>query len=173
MMVLKNENNYQSSFEIKELHFTVVATESGIREIIINSKSNTSLSEIHSVKPEDPSLHNIYTQLQEYFNRKRKEFDLPLKIEGTNFQKRVWDELLKIPYGETISYKELAIRLGDEKVIRAAASANGLNPIPIVIPCHRVIGADGSMVGYGGGIEVKKKLLSLEGSRSMELFSIK
>ena len=170
--MLKNENNYQSSFEINKIHFTVVATESGVREIIINSKGNSNLAEVQTVNPEDSRIHGVYTQMQEYFNRKRKKFDLPLEINGTDFQKRVWGELLKIPYGETISYKELAMQLGDEKVIRAAASANGSNPIPIVIPCHRVIGADGSMVGYGGGIEVKKKLLALEGSRSMELFSV-
>ena len=101
---------------------------------------------------------------------KRKQFDLPLEIEGTEFQKRVWNELLKIPYGKTISYKELAVRLGDEKVIRAAASANGANPLPIVIPCHRVIGSDGSLIGYGGGLEIKEKLLILEGSRQQDLF---
>ena len=167
----KNKINYQSSFDINGIHFTVVTTETGIRKILLNSESSNNLSEIQSVKPEDPRLHDVYFQMQEYFKRERKEFDLPLEIEGTKFQKRVWNELLNIPFGQTISYKTLAIRLGDEQVIRAAANANGVNPLPIVIPCHRVIGSDGSMVGYGGGVEVKEKLLTLEGSRNMELFS--
>ena len=115
-------------------------------------------------------MHNIHLQLEEYFKGERKFFDLPLEIEGTEFQKKVWNELLKIPYGETITYKELATRLGDEKVIRAAAHANGVNPLPIVIPCHRVIGSDGSLVGYGGGLRIKEKLLALEGSREPNLF---
>jgi methylated-DNA-[protein]-cysteine S-methyltransferase len=115
-------------------------------------------------------LFDVFTQLDEYFHRQSKEFDLPLDIIGTDFQKRVWEELIKIPYGETISYNQLAIRLGDQKSVRAAGSANGANPLPIVIPCHRVIGSDGSLVGYGGGLYVKQKLLELEGSLSMSLF---
>ena len=116
-------------------------------------------------------MHGVYSQLKEYFKGKRKEFDLPLEIEGTDFHKKVWNELLKIPYGKTISYKELAIRLGHEKVIRAAAKANGANPLPIVIPCHRVIGSDGSLVGYGGGLKIKEKLLSIEGILEPDLFN--
>jgi methylated-DNA-[protein]-cysteine S-methyltransferase len=113
----------------------------------------------------------MHSQLTDYFKGKRKVFNLPLEIAGTEFQKKVWDELLRIPYGETISYKELAIRLGDEKIIRAAAHANGVNPLPIVIPCHRVIGSNGSLVGYGGGLHIKAKLLELEGSREPGLFN--
>jgi methylated-DNA-[protein]-cysteine S-methyltransferase len=116
-------------------------------------------------------MHGVYSQLKEYFKGKRKEFDLPLEIEGTDFHKKVWNELLKIPYGKTISYKELAIRLGHEKVIRAAAKANGANPLPIVIPCHRVIGSDSSLVGYGGGLKIKEKLLSIEGILEPDLFN--
>ncbi len=95
---------------------------------------------------------------------------LDLEIIGTNFQKKVWDELTKIPYGATISYGELANRVGDKNKMRAVAAANGANPIPIIIPCHRVIGADGSLTGYGGGLDVKQKLLELEGSWSLSLF---
>jgi len=116
-------------------------------------------------------MHGIFEQFTEYFKGQRKKFDLPLEIVGTEFQKRVWKELEKIPYGETITYKELSIRLGDEKVIRAAASANGANPLSIIIPCHRVIGSDGSLIGYGGGLDVKEKLLQLEGSRNPDLFN--
>ena len=161
---------YHSSFVINGIHFTVISTLTGIRKIIINFKNSNNPLGIHRVKPEDSRLHGVYFQMKEYFKRKRRVFDLPLEVEGTDFQNRVWDQLQKIPYGETINYKELAIRLGDEKVIRAAASAIGSNPIPVIIPCHRVIGADGSIIGYGGGIEMKKKLLRLEGSRNMELF---
>jgi len=166
----ENQIIFHSSFVISKIHFTVVSTDTAIRKIFLNFKDNIKIGGRQSVKKEDSRLHGIYFQIKEYFSRERKVFDLPLEVEGTDFQKRVWRQLLKIQYGQTISYKELALRLGDEKVIRAAASAIGSNPIPIVIPCHRVIGADGSMVGFGGGIEVKKKLLRLEGSRNLELF---
>ena len=169
--MLSTETKYHSFFVIDNIHFTVVATETGIRKIMFNAEIDN-LSENLRVNQNDPLLHGVYFQLQEYFNRERKEFNLPLEMEGTDFQKRVWNELLKIPYGKTISYHTLAMRLGDKKVIRAAATANGSNPLPIVVPCHRVIGTDGSMVGYGGGVELKEKLLTLEGSRTMELFNL-
>jgi len=105
-------------------------------------------------------------QLREYFEGKRKKFDLPITPHGTPFQQKVWNELLNIPFGSTISYLELAKRLGDPKVIRAAGSANGKNPVAIIIPCHRVIGADGSLVGYAGGLENKRWLLEHEQTHS-------
>ena len=101
-------------------------------------------------------------QFKEYFDGTRETFSIPLKPEGTDFQKRVWNELAKIPFGKTVSYQEVANRLGDPKVIRAAASANGKNPISIIIPCHRVIGSDGSLTGYAGGLHRKKWLLAHE-----------
>jgi methylated-DNA-[protein]-cysteine S-methyltransferase len=104
----------------------------------------------------------ISAQIDAYFAGEREEFDVALAPHGTAFQMRVWDELTKIPYGETISYSELARRLGDLKLVRAVGTANGRNPISIIIPCHRVIGADGSLVGYGGGLERKKWLLEHE-----------
>lgn len=107
-------------------------------------------------------LKNAFTQLQEYFTDKRTHFDLPLNPKGTDFQKRVWSELSKIPFGKTVSYLDMAKQLGDPKVIRAAASANGKNPIAIIIPCHRVIGSDGSLTGYAGGLHRKKWLLEHE-----------
>lgn len=162
---------FYTSFEIENIHFTIIASVNGIREIVFNVKEeNSKLSNTIQLNPEDPKMFNVYSQLKEYFLGDRKQFDLSLEIEGTEFQKKVWNELLKIPYGRTISYKELALRLGDVKVIRAAASANGANPLPIVIPCHRVIGSDGSLIGYGGGLEIKEKLLILEGSRPADLF---
>ena len=110
----------------------------------------------------------VIGQLQEYFAGERKTFLLPLIPEGTEFQRVVWSELQKIPYGETISYKGLADRIGKPKAVRAVGAANGANPIPIIIPCHRVIGNDGSLTGFGGGLPLKKRLLELE-SRQLAL----
>lgn len=101
-------------------------------------------------------------QLNAYFSGKLKEFDLPLRPAGTSFQMEVWRELARIPYGETISYGSLASRIGKPKACRAIGAANHANPLPIVIPCHRVIGSGGKMVGYGGGLPVKEALLNLE-----------
>ncbi|MCB0451953.1 MAG: methylated-DNA--[protein]-cysteine S-methyltransferase [Aequorivita sp.] len=107
-------------------------------------------------------LNDAVLQLQEYFEGNRKEFNLKLSPEGTDFQKRVWQQLQQIPFGKTTSYQQMANTLGDPKVIRAAASANGKNPISIIIPCHRVIGSDGSLTGYAGGLHRKKWLLEFE-----------
>ncbi len=101
-------------------------------------------------------------QLNAYFKGELTRFDLELNIQGTDFQKMVWKELVKIPYGETISYGQLAERIGNPKASRAVGMANGKNPISIIIPCHRVIGKNGSLTGFGGGLEVKKNLLDLE-----------
>lgn len=101
-------------------------------------------------------------QLDEYFARTRRTFNLPLAPEGTPFKQRVWQELQRIPYGETVSYGELAERIGQPTASRAVGAANGANPIPVIIPCHRAIGADGSLTGFGGGLAVKRKLLALE-----------
>ncbi len=101
-------------------------------------------------------------QLKEYLSGKRTEFDVPLKPQGTEFQKKVWEALLTIPYGQTRSYKEIAVQIGNEKACRAVGMANNRNPISIIIPCHRVVGADKSLVGYGGGLNIKVKLLNLE-----------
>jgi methylated-DNA-[protein]-cysteine S-methyltransferase len=121
---------------------------------------------------ESELLDKVKTQLDEYFLGSREEFDLPLSPPGTDFQQKVWQELLQIPYGTTVSYLEVANRLGDPKCIRAAASANGKNPIAIIIPCHRVIGSSGKMTGYAGGIDRKKALLSQEGAAVMKQMNI-
>lgn len=107
-------------------------------------------------------IDTCFQQLDEYFAGERRVFDLPLAPKGTEFQQKVWHQLGHIPFGETTSYLQMAKRLGDEKVIRAAASANGKNPISIIIPCHRVIGSDGSLVGYAGDLWRKKWLLEHE-----------
>jgi len=108
------------------------------------------------------SLRETFRQLQEYFNGTRTDFNLKLNPKGTDFQKKVWSKLLEIPFSKTVSYQTIANRLGNPKVIRAAASANGKNPISILIPCHRVIGKDGSLTGYAGGLHRKKWLLDHE-----------
>ncbi|MBL7790598.1 MAG: methylated-DNA--[protein]-cysteine S-methyltransferase [Chitinophagales bacterium] len=115
-------------------------------------------------------INETIHQLNDYFEKKRTEFDIPLELIGTKFQQRVWQELQRIPYGKTISYLQLSKNLGDEKTIRAAATANGANCISILIPCHRVIGSDGALTGYAGGLPAKKKLLIIEGSGQKELF---
>jgi len=107
-------------------------------------------------------LDNAARQLREYFDGRRVEFDLPLAPEGTAFQRDVWQKLCEIPYGSTISYGELARRVGNPKASRAVGAANGQNPIPIVIPCHRVIGSNGKLTGFGGGLPIKEQLLALE-----------
>lgn len=107
-------------------------------------------------------LQNAVKQMEEYFEGKRNTFDFPLNPQGTDFQKKVWKALLEIPFGKTTSYQELSIQLGDVKAIRAVASANGKNPLWIVVPCHRVIGSDGSLTGYAGGLWRKKWLLEHE-----------
>jgi methylated-DNA-[protein]-cysteine S-methyltransferase len=108
-------------------------------------------------------------QLDEFFAGKRKEFDLPLLFVGTDFQKAVWNELLKIPFGKTVSYGEMALRIGMPKAVRAVANANGANSISIFAPCHRVIGSDRSLTGYGGGLSAKKFLLELESQPRLAL----
>ena len=107
-------------------------------------------------------LAPVRRQLDEYFAGTRREFELPLRPRGTPFQLRVWRALCGIGYGETISYAELAARIGNPAARRAVGAANGRNPLPIVVPCHRVIGRDGSLVGFGGGLQVKRRLLDLE-----------
>jgi len=119
---------------------------------------------------DDPVLAEAAAQLRAYFAGERTAFDLPLRAAGTPFEQGVWDELRRIPYGETTSYGELAARVGEPSAARAVGRANGRNPIPIIVPCHRVIGADGSLTGFGGGLECKRALLDLEsGALSLRL----
>lgn len=123
------------------------------------------------VEKTDKVLEQTKIQLHEYFNQDRKEFSIPLLFVGTDFQKSVWSSLIKIPFGQTKSYLELSILLGNPKAIRAVASANGANAISIIVPCHRIIGSDGALVGYAGGLPAKKKLLVLERiEKQLELF---
>lgn len=107
-------------------------------------------------------LEKAFCELKEYLKGTRKYFDLPMNLEGTEFQKKVWKELLKIPYGEVKSYQEIAEALGDKKKARAVGMANNKNPIAILVPCHRVIGKNHKLIGYGGGLEIQQKLLEIE-----------
>lgn len=109
-------------------------------------------------------LNEARKQLNEYFNHQRTVFDLPLLFVGSDFQKSVWQELMQIPFGSTASYRQLAKNIGNEKAVRAVANANGANAISIFVPCHRIIGADGTLTGYAGGLDTKRKLLQLEGN---------
>lgn len=141
-------------------------TELGIIGIRENNKSITNIYfskvDTNDNIEETDLIKKCFKQLKEYFEGSRIKFDLPLDIKGTEFQNKVWDELLKIPYGEVKSYKDIAIAIGNEKACRAIGMANNKNPIPIIIPCHRVIGSNGKLVGYAGGLNVKEKLLNIE-----------
>ena len=121
-----------------------------------------------AIQKETPLNARAAEMLGEYLEGKRRDFDLPLDPKGTEFQKKAWNALLTIPYGQTRSYKEQAEAVGNAKACRAVGAANGKNPISIIIPCHRVIGTDGSLIGYGGGLAVKKALLELEARAETE-----
>lgn len=132
-----------------------IAEENGAITHLIFSERDWTVEETDLIK-------ETKRQLDEYFAGKRKEFDIPTRLEGTEFQKRVWEELRKIPYGKTVTYKDIAEAVGCQKGFRAVGLANNRNPISIIYPCHRVIGSNGSLTGYGGGLDVKEKLLELE-----------
>ena len=140
---------------------------------------NSILFVFNDTEMEEENINDVLTQckkeLSEYFSGKRKEFEVPVTQAGTSFQQRVWSELLKIPYGETVSYNFIAESLGDKKSIRAVGASNGKNQVSIIVPCHRVIGSDGSLTGYAGGLWRKKWLLNHEkefsgGELQMEMF---
>ncbi len=133
----------------------IQATEKGVRSVnFADEKIFTEVkNDINTV---------VLQQLKEYFNKKRTDFDVPLDFDGTDFQKRVWAELVKVPFGKTKSYMDISRALGDVKAIRAVGMANGSNKIAIIVPCHRIIGSDGSLTGYAGGLHRKKWLLEFE-----------
>jgi methylated-DNA-[protein]-cysteine S-methyltransferase len=167
----KKENLYYTSFKIAGLNFKVFASQKGIRKIFINHNEGTiRKANLTKLQPDDPYMFNIFVQLTEYLNGDRKKFTVPLDIKVTDFQKKVWHELNKIPYGKTISYKKISEKLGNIKLYRAVGRANALNPACIIIPCHRVINTNGKLGGYSAGLHVKEKLLEIEGNISLELF---
>ncbi|RDY59932.1 methylated-DNA--[protein]-cysteine S-methyltransferase [Flagellimonas nanhaiensis] len=147
------------------MELTYLQTPIGFAELQGDENGLCSISVLEENKPLGiipEVLEDAVYQLKEYFEGSRKQFNLKLNPKGTDFQKRVWVELQKIPYGKTVSYLELSKRLGDPKAIRAVAAANGRNPLWIVVPCHRVIGSNGDLVGYAGGLHRKKWLLEHE-----------
>jgi methylated-DNA-[protein]-cysteine S-methyltransferase len=158
------------------LYYTYVSSPAGRLLLAGDSEHLCRLEFAQGLKPrapaeawrEDPApFRDAKRQLEEYFAGARREFDLTLRPVGTSFQISVWSELRRIPYGETISYGELARRIGNPKASRAVGLANGSNPIAIVIPCHRVIGASGKLTGFGGGLDIKQRLLDLERGRRL------
>lgn len=142
----------------------LVASEKGLCAILFNDGNNKSAAydEAQEADSGHALLEKAHKQLQEYFLRKRKSFDVKLDMRGTIFQLMAWKELQKIPYGTTISYAQQARQVGDEKKARAVGMANGRNPLPIIVPCHRVIGESGKLTGYAGGLPMKEYLLTLE-----------
>lgn len=142
----------------------LVASEKGLQEVLLEKSSTSFAKSLGGSDPAVKVLAKAVQQLEEYFEGKRQEFDLPFDVQGTPFQKKVWTELSRIPYGKTCSYGDVAKRIKQAKAMRAVGTANGKNPLCVVVPCHRVIAADGSLGGYSGGLDVKKKLLKLEGS---------
>ncbi|WP_439475533.1 methylated-DNA--[protein]-cysteine S-methyltransferase [Algoriphagus formosus] len=132
-----------------------------------SEKKNPTSATDKDIRPENIEvIQKAIEQLEDYFSGNRKTFDVPLSMVGTDFQQSVWQELMEIPFGETRSYLELSQQMGNPDAIRAVASANGANAISIIIPCHRIIGSDGSLVGYAGGLDAKKRMLRLEGAKN-------
>lgn len=168
--MIGDELYYLAFDNISGINFNITASHKGILKIHFNVSKELKDKNTTVLHPDDPFMFGIFNQLKEYFKRERKKFDVPLDIRGSDFQKKVWKELLLIPYGRTVSYKYIAEKLGDVKTIRAVGKANGMNPIPVIIPCHRVINSNGSLGGYSGGLSIKEKLLKIEGSLDMDLF---
>jgi methylated-DNA-[protein]-cysteine S-methyltransferase len=144
---------------------SIAGDEAGLHYILFVTGKRAARPDPNWQETECNVVRETIRQLEAYFDRKLSRFDLPLRPEGTPFQLAVWRELENIPYGEVISYGELAGRIGRPNASRAVGAANGCNPIPIVVPCHRVIGSNGKLTGYGGGLPIKEALLELERAR--------
>lgn len=141
----------------------LVASDKGLQGIFWKKQSAPMAKSLTSTDPATKILSKTVKQLEEYFQGKRQSFDLPFDIvSGTPFQKSVWQQLSKIPYGKTVSYKDIAAKIKNPRAVRAVGSANGRNPLSIIVPCHRVIAANGKLGGYAGGLDIKTKLLKLE-----------
>lgn len=142
---------------------TLIASGGALAGLYMNGRAPASVDTAEVAEGADAAvLDEADRQLSEYFDGQRQAFDLPLALEGTAFQRRVWGALLGIGYGQTVSYGQLADRIGQPTAARAVGLANGRNPVSIIVPCHRVVGADGSLTGYGGGLDNKQRLLELE-----------
>ena len=154
---MEEQKIYGEIYESPVGALTILAEKKGIRAIKFGEDE-----EVKSTGKANEMTRWAVKELEEYFQGKRKEFTVPCGPEGTDFQKRVWEALTRIPYGETRTYKEIAVEIGNPGASRAVGMANNKNPVPIIIPCHRVIGSDGKLTGYAGGLEVKEFLQNLE-----------
>ncbi len=152
---------YYTTFESPVGPLLLAGDSNALQRVSFESSKHSALTQAEW-KQNRAAFAEVIRQLQAYFRGELKVFDVPLAMEGTDFQLRVWNALRAIPYGETISYAQLAERIGNPKAVRAVGLANGSNPIPIIVPCHRVIGSDGSLTGFGGGLPIKKILIELE-----------
>jgi methylated-DNA-[protein]-cysteine S-methyltransferase len=174
LLVAKNQ-----SAEVTEIHFTVrperPSTSVGEASAKMPARGDLPAARTPAARDgwqrDDTAFDDVTEQLRAYFAGTLREFDLPLALEGTSFQQSVWSVLQTIPYGETRSYLDVARAIGKPAACRAVGAANGANPIPIVVPCHRVIGSGGGLTGFGGGIDVKRRLLALEARNVMPLFA--
>lgn len=151
---------YKFESPVGPLH--LVASSQGLKGIYWKEQKIPSVLKLKGQTPEIKIFKQTIQELKEYFIGQRKKFEVPLDVEGTEFQRKVWNQLKKIPYGKTFSYQEIATQIKHDKAIRAVGTANGRNPLSIIIPCHRVIASDGTLAGYAGGLDIKSKLLILE-----------
>jgi methylated-DNA-[protein]-cysteine S-methyltransferase len=152
---------YHSRLDCRGFSLRIYSRDEAI--VAIDLRPGDEVSGLRDAEPAGPRHRDFERQLIEYLEGKRRVFELPLHLEGTDFQKRVWEAVSRVPYGQTASYGEIAHLIGKPGASRAVGAANGANPVPIVIPCHRVIGSDGSLTGYGGGMPLKMRFLALEG----------
>ena len=148
----------------------LVATDQGLSRLLFDQQVGEDLESAgDEVEADDhPVLAAATAQLAEYFAGRRQEFDIPLDLTGTEFQRAAWSALANVPFGETRSYRQQAEAIGRPKAVRAIGAANGRNPVPIVLPCHRIVGSDGSLTGYGGGLPIKEYLLNHEQAQSQQ-----
>lgn len=154
------QKQYKITSSIGPLYLT--ASMQGLTGIYFKKQAIPLLKRLGSSAPQEKLLAQAKRQLKEYFAGQRQAFNIPFQLSGTTFQQKVWRELLKIPFGQTASYKQIASRIKNPRAVRAVGSANGKNPVCVIIPCHRVIAADGTIGGYSGGLLIKRKLLTHE-----------
>ncbi len=154
---------YQIKSKVGPLY--LVASRQGLRGVFFCKQNVKAVQQLNLLNPVEKVLAQVSEQLEEYFAGKRQQFELNIDFAGTAFQKKVWQALSKIPFGQTVSYRDIAQKIKNPKAVRAVGSANGKNPFCIIIPCHRVIAANGTLGGYSGGLAIKRKLLKLEGGQ--------
>jgi O-6-methylguanine DNA methyltransferase len=154
---------YVDTVGFERWQFVVLSSEKGVRWLDLHGTPPEEIAARLGARLLSGGKRDVVVQLSEYLSGGRREFSLPLDLRGTAFQLAVWRELLKIPYGKTSFYGEIAARIGRPNAARAVGAAIGANPVPVIVPCHRVIGKNGDLVGFGGGIDLKRRLLALEG----------